>query len=161
MVKRVTATLDGQFTDLPGDWLEAINVQITTNRVWPLTALSPELADELRGGSHGAVKNYVIVGESIEMIPAPATDHEAAIEMLYYARIPGLCDAQPTNWLLRDAPDIYLHGALLQSAPYLRDDERIATWGGLYSRAVEELNLAEDRAAYSGSTLIGRTRRHY
>jgi hypothetical protein len=161
MVKRATAEIDGQFTSLPDDWLEAINVQITTNRVWPLQALSPELADELRGGSSGVVKNYVIVGESIEMIPPPDSATQAAIEMTYYGRIPALSSTNQTNWLLQSSPDLYLHGALIQAAPYLRDDERLATWGSLYARSLADLQDAESRSMYSGSTLVSRVSRPY
>jgi hypothetical protein len=161
MVKRATADIDGQFTALPDDWLEAINVQLNTNRIWPLQALSPELADELRGGSHGGVKNYVIVGETIEFIPPPHVDSMAAVEMTYYASIPALSDMQQSNWLLQSSPDLYLYGSLVQSAPYLRDDERLATWGGLFEKARVDLQDAESRAMFSGSTLVARTSRHY
>jgi len=36
-----------------------------------------------------------------------------------------------TNWLVEKHPDIYLYATLLQSAPYLRDDPRLQTWGAL------------------------------
>ena len=54
-------------------------------------------------------------------------------------------------------PDIYLYGALLQSAPFLKDDARVPIWDGLYQRAIEALNLESDRAEISGATLIART----
>ena len=31
MIKRATATADGQYLSVPSDWLEAINIEITSN----------------------------------------------------------------------------------------------------------------------------------
>ena len=46
-----------------------------------------------------------------------------------------------TNWLLVRHPDIYFYGALLHSAPYFDDDQRIATWERFYGAAVSAANL--------------------
>jgi hypothetical protein len=47
---------------------------------------------------------------------------------------------------------MYLYGALVQSAPYLRDDDRITTWGTLYKEAFNDLMLEEQRSNFSGTT---------
>jgi hypothetical protein len=36
MIKRATATADAQYLSLPNDWLEAINVEITSNNFSPI-----------------------------------------------------------------------------------------------------------------------------
>lgn len=76
---------------------------------------------------------------------APIPDQSYAAEYLYFAKLPPLA-SNPTNWLLALAPDAYLYGALLQSAPYLRDDERIAVWGQLYATAVNDV-MASNKVA--------------
>ena len=48
--------------------------------------------------------------------------------MVYRANIPPLA-SNGANWLLTLAPDLYLYGALLESAPYIKEDGRIQTWG--------------------------------
>jgi len=48
MVKRATATADGQYMSLPTDWLEAINVEITSNDFRPLFQQSLESLDVYR-----------------------------------------------------------------------------------------------------------------
>jgi hypothetical protein len=60
--------------------------------------------------------------------------------------------------LLTAAPDVYLYGALLQAAPYLKDDARISTWATLYTSAMEDLQVADDRGATSGGALVARAR---
>jgi hypothetical protein len=59
--------------------------------------------------------------------------------MIYRANIPPLA-ANSTNWLLALAPDLYLYGALLESAPYIKEDARIQTWGLGFTSAMADLN---------------------
>jgi hypothetical protein len=59
-----------------------------------------------------------------------------------------------SNWILRDHPDAYLYGALLQAAPFLRDDERIAVWGGLFERAIDGINKHEFRRQSGGNLRV-------
>jgi len=50
-------------------------------------------------------------------------------------------------------PDVYLYGALLHSAPYLKEDQRAQTWAALYTTAVERINDASSKSTASGSGL--------
>jgi hypothetical protein len=46
----------------------------------------------------------------------------------------------------------------MQAAPYLKDDERIAVWGGLYRQALEALSVQSDRASIGSSSIRMRPR---
>jgi hypothetical protein len=59
--------------------------------------------------------------------------------MVYRQNIPALA-SNTTNWLLALAPDLYLYGALLESAPYIKEDGRIQTWGLGFTAALSDLN---------------------
>ncbi len=43
-----------------------------------------------------------------------------------------------TNWLLDTCPDVYLFGTLAQVAVWAHDAEKVAEWGALYQRALEQ-----------------------
>ena len=45
MIKRATATADGQYLSVPSDWLEAINIEITSNDFRPLMQMSIESSE--------------------------------------------------------------------------------------------------------------------
>jgi hypothetical protein len=62
-----------------------------------------------------------------------------------------------TNWLLTNHPDVYLYGSLVHTAPYLKDDARIALWAGLLAQAMGEIE-DESTAARFGSPLRMRMR---
>lgn len=80
---------------------------------------------------------FTIFGSEIELCPTP--DSNVTIEMVYRQNIPALA-SNSTNWLLTSAPDLYLYGSLLHSAPYIKEDARIQTWGLGYKTALDDLN---------------------
>lgn len=76
---------------------------------------------------------------------APTPDKEYPFEVLYYELPPLLDDSIQTNWLTEYAPQLLLYGTLLEATPFLKNDERIATWQQYYDRAAAMLN-GEDLA---------------
>jgi hypothetical protein len=158
MVKR--SRLAGVTTSripLPEDWLEARNVELYLgDRPSRLDYTSDENLDEIRDRASGTLTptHYAIVGDELELIPAPSS---VTIEMIYYAAIPSLV-VTPSNWLLVARPDAYLYGTLMHSAPYLEDDARVGVWSAGYERAVTTLNNADRVARTSGGPLKRRLR---
>lgn len=71
---------------------------------------------------------------------APTPDDAYPFEILYYELPPLLDDTVQTNWLTDYAPQLLLYGALLEATPFLKNDERIATWQQFYDRAAAMLN---------------------
>jgi hypothetical protein len=72
---------------------------------------------------------------------------------LYYQQVPALSDSATGNWLLTAAPDLYLYGALIHSAPYLVEDGRTAVFAQMYGAAVNQLNLQSEASKTSGAGL--------
>lgn len=158
MVTRADATLDTPYFAVPNDWLQTIRFQLNTNPATPLLFVTPEQAlEESMVYSAGQQPLfYTTIGQQFQVVPTPDTSYEA--ELLYYAKIPALSDSATTNWLLTESPDIYLYGALIQSAPYLKEDERINVWAGLYQRLIDDMMLADERARIGSSKLKTRIR---
>lgn len=158
MVTRSDATLDTPYFAVPADWLENIRFQLNTNPVTPLLYVTPEQAAEERQkyNASGQPLFFSMVGEQFQVVPSPDTSYDA--ELLYYAKIPALSDSNTTNWLLTESPDVYLYGSLVQSAPYLKEDERISVWAGLYQQFVDDMMLADERARIGSSKLKARIR---
>lgn len=72
------------------------------------------------------------------IVPTPVAAVE--LEILFYQQPALLGEDTQTNWLTQYAPDALLYGALLEAAPFLRNDERMQTWQGMYDRAASALN---------------------
>lgn len=155
MLARVTAVLDEQYTALPTDFLEAKNVQLNAEPPVRLKYVTLDHADVLRSGRYytaGQPGFYTIVGESLEAVPTP--DSAYTIELAYYQSFTAFADDADTNWLLTSHPDVYVYGALVHSAPYLKDDQRIPVWASLYEQALSALKTESETAEISGSPLL-------
>ena len=158
MVTRATVTVDAEYENRPADWLETIRYQINTNPIGVLEFVTPEEAiiQKTKFSTAGAPLFFSTVGTQFQHVPAPDTAYSA--ELMYYARVTGLSDANTSNWLLTANPDIYLYATLVQSAPYLKEDERIGVWAGILDRLMAEYEVAEQRAKTGSSRLVTRTR---
>ena len=146
-------TLAGQYTALPSGWLSTTRLNLTAPTSRLDLASDGALAEMRfqRGDMAGKPTHYAHTAGAIEVYPTP--DASYAAELVYRAKITSLSDAAPSNWLLAAAPDAYLYGSLMQSAPYLKDDQRITVWGALYAEAVNSLNSASEDAKSSAAGL--------
>lgn len=82
----------------------------------------------------------------------PTPDSAYPWEVLYWQLLPLLDETNQSNWLTEYAPVTLLYATLLEATPFLKNDERIPVWQGLYDRSAATLNgqdLAKilDRAA--------------
>ena len=71
-IKRATATADAQYLSLPSDWLEAVNVEITSNDFRPLMQMSIESLDVYRKANNnitGQPIYYALVDNTMELAP--------------------------------------------------------------------------------------------
>jgi hypothetical protein len=159
MEKRATAQVDSEYSKLPNDWLETIQAHLVGSGTYSLNLASRDTIADKRmadNDAKGRPVYYSHADSSIELFPTP--DATYTLELLYYGKIGALGDSTADNWLLLDAPDIYLYGALIHSAPYLQEDGRASTWAQLYGAAVQKLNEASERSRMSGSGLTLKVR---
>ena len=129
----------------------------SSSPIQPMYAQTIEAMDDLDAKNPGTGKPvyFCVVGNQIRVHPAPSGNYTA--ELAYYSTINKLSASVASNWILASHPDAYLYGALLQAAPYLKDDERAGVWTGLYVAAIEAIKTADERAASSGGALVTRT----
>ena len=143
-----------EYSQVPANWMETIRFHVTDNGTSPLNILSRAAMSDKRASKEdatGTPTHYTHADGQFQLYPTPSATTNT--ELLYYAKTTALSSSNSDNWLLLEAPDVYLYGALLHSAPYLGEDERIAVWAQMYSAAVQQLNNASDKAKYSGSGL--------
>lgn len=69
-----------------------------------------------------------------------------------------LSDTNPTNIVLTIAPDVYLYGALVESAPYLKDDPRVAVWEQRFMQGIAELEEARNRREWPNTPIAPQPR---
>ena len=147
------ATPSGSKEDaLPTGYLQMREIHLSTTPVVSLAYITPEIMYRIRAGStSGKPNSYTIVGDNILFGPTP--DGAYDYSMTYYKAFDALSDAAPTNWLITNAPDLYLYGALLQAEPFLMNDERVALWERGVRQVINDLQQQDDKDRHSGSEM--------
>lgn len=74
------------------------------------------------------------------------------VTMSYYQKLTNLSASVTTNWLLDEAPEVYLWGSLVQVATFAQDSEAYALWDGKYKEALESLTTT-DSGRWSGAAM--------
>lgn len=164
MVSRRTAQVGaafGGFVPVPNDYLELQHIELIASPPVVLSALTKTQSDNLRRTTaSGQPRHFNVTGTTFELIPPPSS--EVTVEIAYYAKIIPLAEAEGgVNWLLTDAPDVYLYGSLIHSAPYLKDDARMPLWRANTDRIFADLQVADSRASFGTSPIRMRPRRAF
>ena len=142
-----------EYMQIPADWVETIRLHLTGTGTTVVNLVSRDSMADKRSAQEdmaGTPIMYTHADGQFQLYPTPSTDTD--FELLYFQKIPSL-SSNSDNWLLLEAPDVYLYGALLHSAPYLAEDQRVAVWAQMYSASVQRLNEVSEDARFSGSGL--------
>ena len=149
--KEYATTVGGQANyALPTNYLQMREFRLNTDPTVSLQYVSPEIYEAWNLGS-GQPKWYTIIANEIRLGPVPAGAYE--MEMLFWRKFPNLSPTNTTNWMLQNAPDVYLYGALLELEPFIQNDARINVWAAGYQKAVTDIQLQDDKDRHSGSAL--------
>jgi hypothetical protein len=152
MLARSQAPLGGRFLSLPSRFLKMVTLRLLTTPITVLEEINLHEMNRERDTGTGKPMFYAI-HEEIEFDITP--DDAYTAEIIHYASFVPLDSTNTSNGLLVRAPDAYLYGALVASAPFLASDERIQTWETLYGMARDGLLIA-DRKARHGTPLASR-----
>jgi len=157
--KRVTMFTGGGYVVLPADFRSIEHVEIEGRG--ELTPVNRNKADGERsdfgpdeigftplasGGmvtsnSNGPTSDpceYYISGEQLWFRPQPK--NQTKVLLTYEGGIDRLSADVGTNWILERYEDLYLYGALVHTAPFLRNDDRLSTWASFYRAALDRAN---------------------
>ena len=149
-------TVDQQYFNLPGGYIQMRNIQLNTNPTTPLEYITPEMLDRLYGSTTtGKPRAYTLIGDEIQLAPIPDSAYQ--LEIAFYEKFTPLGDGSAgtvtSNWLTANAPDILLYGALMEAEPFIKNDERIPVWLNGYSNAINKLQQQDQRDRHSGSAM--------
>ena len=137
---------------LPTSYIQMRNFQVNTSPLTTLSYVTPEIYDRLWGGStQGTPKFYTILADEVSLGPIPASVQE--VEMLFYKKFDNLSVSTTTNWLITNAPDIYLYGSMLEAEPFIMNDERVPLWAQALQQGISDLQEQDNKDRHSGSAL--------
>lgn len=135
MEQTATGTLSATTLAIPTGFLEVRRVVLGTSEQEYVT---PNVFYEIREGVTG---QYTVLGTNF-VFQSSSADYSID----YYKKFDALSGASDTNWLLTNHPDVYLFGALSESALYTHDDP--SRWMGKYRMAVDRVRMLERNALW-------------
>lgn len=133
---------------LPAGFLEARAVALATSPVTDLDFIALKQLNRFGVGSQTAKpKVYTFQGDTLRFGPTP--DAAYGVSLAYYKKFDAL-SVTPGNWLLTNAPGVYLYAALLEAQPFLMNDARLAVWASMLGAATRSLMSADALDRFGG-----------
>lgn len=138
--------------DGPSDMAEPIHLRLSSGDPYKdgtLLLCTPEMLTDVRqrtGYVQGRPTHYAFYDGQLQFAPIPDQSYDGIL--LYAQQLTALTVSNTTNAVLTESPDLYLFGALLQAAPYLEHDERLAVWQAKFDNALAQMNEMRERESY-------------
>lgn len=156
MITTANITITDGAGTLPSGWLESV-------RLWPGGSFEPDMEyiapqDFYKlSGAHetsGTITGYTLEGSTIRTLPAVSD----TIASAHYAAFTAMSADSDVDWVLTNAPHVYLNGALAEAWGYIGDDGQQMKWDGQFAAGIHALNAQYGQAQRSGSALIARAK---
>ena len=145
-------TTDTEETELPLDFLQMRTAYEEDSPDNPLNAMSPSGLRSYYQGRTGSPEAFTVENRRFVMAPVG----EATFTILYYARIPALTSDNPSNWLLEEHPDVYLHQVLAILFNKTGDRDRAIDNQQIAGGIIEAINASGRKNRWAGGPLVPR-----
>lgn len=143
---------------LPPSYLamRTLYVDTTADRR-PLEYITPQQMNEVdRMPQASEPFHFTLEGDCLRL--GPSADQTYYLPCLYYKKLTPLASAAGgTNWIMTNAPGVYLFGSLIEAAAFIGLDSRMQLWHGMYLSACRGLAQSDQIDRHSGSALTMRT----
>ena len=152
-LQQSTYTLDSGFqVPTPSDFLEMKDIHIDANPIINLDFKTVSQFYRLANVSgSGNPINYTLVSNNFVLAPRPTGS--SVINMTYYKIPKVLSDTNASNEYLDVCPDLLLYASLVESAPFLMNDERLTTWESLYTRGLTSITKSDEQSEFPAQPL--------
>ena len=147
----VDDTTDEDFITLPTDFAFVIRLTTTVGGVeHTLDYVSP--TDAYTGDQS---TKYTFEQGGIRILGA---GNGTAYQLYYTPAISALSSTLTTNWLLDNAPDLYLYASCLEGAKYTQDAEQISILSGMTGALLDSVRRLTNRKYLPAGSLQIKTR---
>lgn len=139
MQNQDTGTSSSQVITLPTGYLETIRLSVTSGGLnYPLEYIEPNTFSVYENTA-GVPLFYTSINGSIKT--APSNDLPYTHD--YYKKFDALTASATTNWIITNAPHLYLYGCLYEAYKYINDESRANDYMAQFANAIEGLNKSE------------------
>lgn len=149
-----TATLQvsGAEATLPTDYIET---KLLTYGSIPLSRISDAEYQRrtLKNPSSSTPTAFTRRGDKLLIHPTPASPEDSETLLVYWADYSGELAQYNESPIFDIAPDLYLHGSLIEASAFLGQDSRIGVWKSAYQETLRDLQAQSEDEEFSGPGL--------
>jgi hypothetical protein len=158
-IARLAITISAETLAVPSDFAGPVSILLQSDPLSELDFVTPDGLNLRQNGADatlgGNPDSFTVEGANFRFYPIPGAP--VAALLTYRQKIAALSNTNISNWVLANHPDAYLYGALMQSAPWLRDDPRIAIWEQAFGQILEDIQTNSDAVESLGTNLTPQT----
>lgn len=154
MESSLSGTISSGVLTVPSDYLELKYAYLDTT---PVSTLKRSSASQILTQYPLRVsdrKPTCIARDGTNFIFGPYPDSDYDVKGIYYAKPTSIATA--TNALFTDNQDLYLFAALCESAPYIKDDNRLPIWEAKLAQIMSDIRDEDADESSSGGGLMVR-----
>lgn len=159
MERPLSAVISGGTIPVPADYLGLKVAYVSGSPASRLERVSLEqLLGRYPRGDWTGTPGWMARDRDV-FVFGPAPDQAYTITGTYWGK-PALLRAAANDaadhWLIQNAPDVCLFGALLEAEPFLKNDSRVAVWERKYAAALKDYRdgqWAEDKSQHQQEVL--------
>lgn len=140
----------------PGDFLELISAD-NNNPYGPMTVVDEGvISSHYRQSPGGPPSEIAVSGTNFRVWGDPGTTNTATLR--YYGKLATPTSMGSANWILANAPGVYLNGCLLEASIFTGALDEAKLYAALYAADVGGLNQNRNRQAWSARNMKVRLR---
>ncbi|WIM14493.1 hypothetical protein [Enhydrobacter sp.] len=137
----------------PAGFLELVEATLNgADASQPLQIVEESVIDGMNAHAGAAPRLIAVSGTGFRLWPDPGSGSFTAT-LRWYGTLATPSGANPTNWILANAPGVYLNGCLLEAAIFTQDPDSARYYAALYAADVAGLNIRRQRVLASAHNL--------
>jgi len=143
-------------TGVSASWLEFIEMVPVYNYAYAMDYVEPwtfRKQVEALSSTQAPQTIYTVEGDKLYVAPASL----GTISATWYQKFTALTNDSATDWIITNAPQVYLYGMIAQGCLYTQDD-RYGQFRTMFAGAIKALNDTDQQQRASGSRTVARPR---
>lgn len=140
----------------PSGMLELVEAYLNDDGggdAWPLQIKEESILDSFDPTDTGPPRWLALSGLNFRVAPDIGTTTTYTLTLRYYGKLATPSGTNSTNWILTNAPGVYLNGCLLEASLMTGDFDGAAKYGLLYGAAANGLNTRAQRRLASAQNV--------
>lgn len=139
----VATVADNQTVALPTTYRHLRGIRLVANPGYQLQPVTYDVLHDEYSNKSGVPTVYTINAGQIHLGPIP--DAAYTLSVSYTEKLPNLTEANQSNWLLQENPDVYVNALCYETLKWLEDLDAAQLYFTEFMNVINESNVQANR----------------